>query len=158
MCHYCGCRTIPLIIDYIAEHEVANALALELITAMDGGNLDGAGAIMNRLAEELRAHWQGEENGLFEAMGRSDEYADYITALVREHRELEDLLASADLGSQTDRQRLRAATAELIVHIRKEEDGLFPASLTALDGDDWDRAITAWQDAHPGSVLRLQGS
>ncbi|MET7856158.1 hypothetical protein ABZS81_02775 [Streptomyces sp. NPDC005318] len=38
---------------------------------------------------------------------------------------------------------------ELHRHIAKEEDGLFPVSLTALTGDDWNRAMAAWRDAHP---------
>jgi hypothetical protein len=27
MCHYCGCREMPLIRDYVAEHERATDLA-----------------------------------------------------------------------------------------------------------------------------------
>lgn len=41
------------------------------------------------------------------------------------------------------------AVDELHRHIAKEEDGLFPVSLTALTGDDWNRAMAAWRDAHP---------
>jgi hypothetical protein len=35
MCHYCGCRQIPLIRDYIAEHERSLAHANEAIRAID---------------------------------------------------------------------------------------------------------------------------
>jgi hypothetical protein len=52
-----------------------------------------------------------------------------------------------------DQQVLRAAFAELKEHISKEEDGLFPASLTALDGDDWNLSMLAWQEAHPGKAM-----
>ncbi|AYG79405.1 hypothetical protein DWB77_01519 [Streptomyces hundungensis] len=38
---------------------------------------------------------------------------------------------------------------ELHEHIAREEDGLFPASLTALSGDEWDRSMAAWRAAHP---------
>ncbi|GAA3482885.1 hypothetical protein [Streptomyces yanii] len=39
---------------------------------------------------------------------------------------------------------------ELYRHIAKEEeDGRFLASLTALTGDDWNRAAAAWREAHP---------
>ncbi len=41
----------------------------------------------------------------------------------------------------------------MIQHISKEEDGLFPASLTALSGSDWDEAMEAWHEAHPGAEM-----
>ena len=56
------------------------------------------------------------------------------------------------LGSP-DRDRIRRAVHELHDHIAKEEDGLFPASLTALGGDEWDTAMAAWQQAHPERQL-----
>ena len=102
--HYCGCRQIPLIIDLIAEHEVASGLGAEAVAAMDRDDLHGARRLLDRMARELRAHWRGEENGL------------------------------------------------------QEEDGLFPASLIALDGGAWNRSIAAWQEAHPGSRLQTRGS
>ena len=40
--------------------------------------------------------------------------------------------------------------SDLYEHISKEEDGLFPASLTSLSGDEWDASINAWHAAHPG--------
>ena len=48
---------------------------------------------------------------------------------------------------------MRKAIDELYEPIAKEEDGLFPASLTALDGADWDAAMAGWQDAHPGQHM-----
>jgi hypothetical protein len=42
---------------------------------------------------------------------------------------------------------------DLSEHISKEEDGLFPASLIALGGADWDAAMAAWAEAHPGQAL-----
>ncbi|MFE4254715.1 hypothetical protein ACFRU3_35535 [Streptomyces sp. NPDC056910] len=33
--------------------------------------------------------------------------------------------------------------------VAKEEDGLCPASLTALSGDEWDVSMAAWRAAHP---------
>jgi len=158
VCHYCGCRQLPLIIDLIAEHDSATALGVRALEAMDRDDLEAADDLLAQLAHELRAHWQGEEDGLFHAMRSSAEYAEYIDVLVREHRALEALLAATDLTSPSDREAVRAAISELAEHIKKEEDGLFPASLTALSGDAWDQAIAAWQVAHPGSTLQTQGS
>jgi iron-sulfur cluster repair protein YtfE (RIC family) len=154
MCHYCGCRDVPLIKDYVAEHEEATELAADAVRALDHGDIAAARDLLAALAVSLRAHWQGEEDGLFRVMGRQSEYADYIAPLVREHRELEDLLATVDLADPVDQERVRTAVAELAEHIAREEDGLFPASLSALSGADWDEAIASWRDAHPGVELR----
>ncbi|MFD8686766.1 hemerythrin domain-containing protein [Streptomyces sp. NPDC059651] len=149
MCHYCGCREIPLIKEFIAEHESVTDLAGGALRALDSGDRDSAAELVARMERELRAHWQGEEQGLFEVMSGDAEYAGYIDALVREHRELAAFLGRVDLGRSEDVVRLREAVDELYHHIAKEEDGLFPASLTALSGDEWDRSMKAWRRAHP---------
>lgn len=149
MCHYCGCREIPLIKEFIAEHESVTDLAGGALRALESGDRDSAAEAVERMGRELRAHWQGEEQGLFAVMSADAEYAGYIDALVREHRELAGFLDRVDLSRAEDVVRLREAVDELYHHIAKEEDGLFPASLTALSGDEWDRSMTAWRAAHP---------
>lgn len=158
MCHYCGCRDTPLIMDYIAEHEQSTNLGAEAVRHLDTGDYETASRLLARMAETLSAHWKGEENGLFSVMGQQEEYAAYIAPLVEEHRELEALLASVDLTDATDRERVRTAYTELLEHIAREEDGLFPASLSGLSGHDWDASIAAWQEAHPGQELRQRHS
>ena len=86
-------------------------------------------------------------------MQREDEFADYIAPLIEEHRELAELLATVEVSDAIDQRRIRLAVSELHEHIRKEEDGLFPASLIALSGRDWDEAMAAWRDAHPGAEM-----
>ena len=58
-----------------------------------------------------------------------------------------------DVNTAEGEQAVRVAFGELRSHIRREEDGLFPASLSALSGDDWDAAMNAWGNAHPGEDL-----
>ena len=153
MCHYCGCRHVSLIRDYIAEHERVTDLGGDAVRAIDVGDLDKARRCIQQMAVQLAAHWEGEENGIFKVMQREDEFAGYIAPLVEEHRELAELLATVDVGDPIDQERIRAAFKELHEHISKEEDGLFPASLTALSGRDWDEAMAAWHDAHPGAEM-----
>jgi hypothetical protein len=153
MCHYCGCRDVPLLRDYIAEHERAINHGGGAVRALDAGEDDRARQLLAAMGDELRSHWQGEENGLFAVMGKDDLYAEHIAPLVREHRELEALLEAVDLSDPDDRDRVRQAVFDLHEHIAKEEDGLFPASLTTLDGDEWDAAMGAWQEAHPGRSM-----
>jgi iron-sulfur cluster repair protein YtfE (RIC family) len=152
MCHYCGCRQMPLIRDYVAEHERATTLAGDAVRALDHLELDEARRLLDDLLAELTSHWQGEENGLFSVMSKEPEYAAYIEPLVVEHRELAALLTTVDLADPDDRDRVRVAVADLDEHISKEEDGLFPASLVALSGAEWDATMAAWSEAHPGEV------
>ncbi|MEJ7706839.1 MAG: hemerythrin domain-containing protein [Nocardioidaceae bacterium] len=153
MCHYCGCRQIPLIRDYIAEHESVTNLGGDAVRAIDRRDVETARQCIKEMAAGLASHWQGEENGLFRVMQREQEYADYIAPLLEEHRELAKLLDAVDVADPADQQRIRIAVVELQEHISKEEDGLFPTSLTALSGRDWDESIAAWHDAHPGETL-----
>jgi hemerythrin-like domain-containing protein len=153
MCHYCGCRHVSLIRDYIAEHENVTNLGGDAIRAIDAGDLGKAHRCVREMAALLAAHWQGEENGIFRVMQRDAEYRDYIAPLVEEHRELAELLATVNLDRSTDQQRIRHALIELDEHISKEEDGLFPASMTALSSSDWDEAMAAWHEAHPGGEM-----
>lgn len=153
MCHYCGCRHVSLIRDYIAEHEHVTDLGGDAVRAIETGDLDEARRCIDEMAVGLASHWKGEENGIFRVMQREEEFAGYIAPLIEEHRELADLLATVDVADPTDQQRIRLAVVELHEHIAKEEDGLFPASLTALSGPDWNEAMAAWYDAHPGEEM-----
>lgn len=149
MCHYCGCREIPLIKEFIAEHERVTDAAGDAVRALERGDIARARALVDVMARELDAHWRGEENGLFKVMRKDPEYADYIASLEREHRELARLLPALDLADADDVRTLTEAVDELHRHIAKEEDGLFPASLTALDGEEWNLSMAAWRAAHP---------
>ena len=153
MCFYCGCREVPLIREFIGEHEAAADLAADLGQALRAGEVAESGRLLGRLAELLAAHWRGEEDGLFSAMHGEEVYAGYIDDLVAEHRELGELLARADVRRRADRERVLAGIERLHRHIVKEEDGLFPASLTALSGEQWDLAFAAWRRAHPDAPL-----
>jgi hemerythrin-like domain-containing protein len=156
MCHYCGCREMPLIRDYIAEHERAMNFGGEAVRAIDRGDLDRARDLLGEMAAELTPHWQGEETGLFRVMASEDMYAEHIARLVREHRELAELLATVDIADHDGQQAIRDAVFDLHEHISKEEDGIFPASLTTFSGDEWDASIEAWHAAHPGRRMLQQ--
>ncbi|WP_231976865.1 hemerythrin domain-containing protein [Mycobacterium sp. E740] len=144
---------MPLIRDYIAEHAHVLNLGADAVRAIDRGDLESARRLLAEMAAELRRHWRGEENGLFTVMAREEMFAEHIAPLIREHRELDELLATVDLTRPEDQATIRDAVEELWEHTRKEEDGIFPAALTSLDGDEWDAAIEAWHDAHPGREM-----
>lgn len=153
MCQYCGCREIPLLRDYIAEHERVIDLGGGAVRALDHGEYDRVRTLLASMADQLRSHWRGEENGLFAVMSTDELCAAHIAPLVREHHELDELLQSLDPSDSDDQDRLRKAIFDLREHIAKEEDGLFPAALTTLDGDQWNTAMAAWEAAHPGQRM-----
>ncbi|MBD0860142.1 hemerythrin domain-containing protein [Gordonia sp. zg691] len=150
---------MPLLRDYTAEHERVVNFGGDAVRALDAGDLDRARDLAGRLADELRSHWRGEEDGLFAQLldTEHDLFVEYIDPLVAEHRELGAFLASMDLADPADGDRFRDAVFALHLHIAKEEDALFPASVTTLDGDQWDAAIAAWHRAHPGEKMLETG-
>jgi len=153
MCHYCGCRQIPLIRDFIAEHELVLELGERALEQAGHGAFEQAGATVETMRAELRSHWQGEEEGVFALMRTDELYRQHIDPLVDEHRELGALLARLDLGSADDRDLLRHEMTDLRLHISKEEDGIFPVTLVEFSGPEWDAAIAAWERAHPGRTV-----
>ena len=153
MCHYCGCRQIPLIRDYIAEHEHVLDLGGRALEEMGHGALDDAQATVDQMRADLRSHWQGEEDGVFALMRGDELYRQHIDPLIAEHRELDELLRTMDVRDEHQLAVLQEQVAELRVHISKEEDGIFPVTLVELNGPEWDAAIDAWHRAHPGQHL-----
>ena len=153
MCHYCGCRHIPLIRDYIAEHEHVLDLGHRALEEVGRGAHDAAQAPVVEMREELRSHWQGEEDGVFALMRGDELYRAHIDPLIAEHRALDEVLRTLDVRDPDHLAVLRDEVAELHVHISKEEDGIFPVTLVEFSGPEWDAAIDAWERAHPGRTL-----
>jgi hypothetical protein len=60
---------MPLLRDYIAEHERATNFGGEAVRAIDRGDLGHARHLLGEMATELASHWRGEETGLFRVMG-----------------------------------------------------------------------------------------
>lgn len=70
------------------------------------------------------------------------EFPDHVQGLQEEHRAIEDVLGEAADGVPSDPswdRRLLAALGVLRAHVLKEQDGVFPAALSRLDPEDWDR-------------------
>jgi len=91
-----------------------------------------------------------EEQGLFPEMAA--EFPEHIDVLRSEHREIENVLGEAADRLPDDPtwpDRLLGALFLLREHILKEQDGVFPAALIALDADQWERieAVRAQFDA-----------
>jgi hemerythrin-like domain-containing protein len=143
MCEYCGCQDIVAIAVLTREHEVVVNLAGEARRALAAGDLDRAADRARAVAAVLAPHTAVEEGALFPVM--TAEFPDAVGGLVDEHRLIEGVLAESAGTTPDDPgwpDRLGRALTRLREHIRKEEDGLFPAALTSLGPAEWDRLDT----------------
>src|SRR5665647_2859603 len=140
MCEDCGCQQIATIAELYREH---NAV-VELVGRIHGSLRDHAAEDVATSCREilniLAPHTVVEEEGLFPEM--TDEFPDHIRVLRSEHREIEKVLGEAEDGVPDDPtwpDRLVAILHLLRDHILKEQDGVFPAALVALDSEQWER-------------------
>ncbi|HZW45846.1 MAG TPA: hemerythrin domain-containing protein [Dermatophilaceae bacterium] len=140
MCEYCGCQQIATIAELTREHDAAVELVRQIKAALPDRRLDDVAQSCQQILAILAPHTVVEEEGLFPEM--NDEFPDHISVLRSEHREIEKVLGEAADGPPDDPtwpDRLVAVLHLLREHILKEQDGVFPAALAALDAGQWER-------------------
>ena len=139
MCSYCGCRANTVIARYSAEHdEIVNAMGILRRTA-SAGDRDGARVAVGDLAGLLEPHTSSEERSLFAELRRDAEFTAHVDGLCAEHREIDAILARVVEGDLAAAGMLEDILRR---HIDKEENGLFPAAVIALDGPAWERVVS----------------
>lgn len=103
------------------------------------------GAARQRFAELvylLDAHVRREERGLFAVLREAGEFVEHVDELEAEHARLDAAVAALP-GGEAWADALAPVLRALAEHIYKEEQGLFPAALATLSGDQWD-AVAPW--------------
>ncbi len=138
MCEYCGCQSIPAIRELTSEHDAVVDQIGEVTRRLRDGHTSAAVDACRRISRILRPHTAVEEQGLFPAM--AVEFPDQVKVLHQEHRAIEAVLAECADGVPADPtwpNRVRQALDLLRTHILKEQDGVFPATLSVLGNDDW---------------------
>lgn len=140
MCSYCGCRSITVIADLTRDHELVVDVLGEVARAADRGDAASMSTHACELAALLAPHTRAEERGLFAELRHEPELADHLDSLVREHHEIDALVERAVAGDVTAAAPLRRLLRR---HIDKEENGVFPAAVIALDGPRWDAVEAA---------------
>jgi hemerythrin-like domain-containing protein len=143
MCQNCGCLANTLINELTEEHD----RVVELIRSAGEHQKAGRGAEAisdcHRISAILAPHTIVEEAGLFREL--FDEFPGQLAELIDEHRQIEQVMAEAAEAPDTLLKdpswpgRLHTALAQLREHILKEQDGIFPAAVIALDGEQWER-------------------
>lgn len=136
MCGYCGCEDITVIGQLMREHEAIWNCAGDLRRAAATGGPDEVTAHVTVLAALLDPHVETEERGLFRELRGDPEFAPHISRLCDEHVTLDAAVERLRRGDPTG---LDAFLHLLHEHIQAEENGVFPAAATALDGPAWDR-------------------
>jgi len=140
MCEYCGCQQIASIAELYREHDGVVAIIGQIHGSLAGDRLEDVAENCRQILAILAPHTVVEEEGLFPEM--SQEFPDHIDALRSEHREIEKVLGEATGGVPDDPtwpDRLVGVLFLLREHILREQDGVFPAALAALDADQWER-------------------
>lgn len=138
MCECSGCQNIAAIRELTLEHDaVVNEIG-EVTRQLRDGHTSAAAEACRRISQILHPHTAVEEQGLFPAM--AVEFPDQVEILHQEHRAVEAVLAECADGVPADPawpNRVRQALDLLRTHILKEQDGVFPATLSVLGNDDW---------------------
>lgn len=157
MCEYCGCQQIASIGELTREHDAVVAEIAEVRAFLRDHDVEAAAKTSRRIAEILEPHTAVEEGGLFPLM--SEEFPDHIEALEREHRAIEAVLAEAQDATPSDPawpDRLLAALDTLRDHILREQDGVFPASLSVVEAEGWEQVEAV--RARVGSGIGPEGA
>lgn len=150
MCSYCGCRSIGIIGRFSTEHdELINVTGL-LRRAVAAGRTDEVAGLVDDVEHLLHPHTDAEEVGLFAVLRRDEDFTEHVDALCGEHVDLDGLLARVRAGETALVDRF---DTELRSHIQREENGLFPASLTTLGGAEWEEVDELTAAASPVSPL-----
>jgi hemerythrin-like domain-containing protein len=140
MCEYCGCQQIATIAELTREHDGVVAIIDQVQRALGGQRPEDVAKGCQQILAILAAHTVVEEQGLFPEMAQ--EFPEHIEVLRSEHHEIEKVLRKAADGIPDDPtwpDRLLGVLFLLREHILKEQDGVFPAALVALDADQWER-------------------
>ena len=155
MCEYCGCQQIATIAELTREHDAVVTLAGLVQRALPREPPQDVATSCGQILAILAPHTLVEEPGLFHEMAQ--EFPDHIEVLRSEHREIERVLGGASGGFPADPTwpaRLGDVLSMLRDHILKEQDGVFPAALAALDSDQWERieAVRAHLEVTPPAL------
>ena len=149
MCSYCGCQQITVIGRLMGEHEAIRNAAGHLRRAVATGAPDDVAARVSALVGLLDPHVETEERGLFRELREDPEFAWHIEQLCGEHVALDAALDEIRRGDLTG---LEALLHLLDKHIEREDDGVFPAAATALDGPAWDRITDRLTEPTPSGA------
>jgi hemerythrin-like domain-containing protein len=138
---YCWCLATPAIEELIREQDELVELSALARAACRCGDLDALVECVSAISSVLGTHTEVKERGLFPPMAA--EFPEKIAVLLGEHRRIEAVLAGATDGTARTDPGWPARVTETLTllrrHIVKEQEGLFPAALSILTSDEWEK-------------------
>lgn len=148
MCDHCGCRDLTPVARLMDEHDRLRTLSEHIRRHLADGDEAAARDHFQELLVVLAPHVAKEEGALFPMLRGDDEFAGHVAVLEGEHAGFYDDVDDLD-GAQLPawREGVLRVLHDLAEHMYKEDFGLFPAALAALDGADWD-AVDRWEQGH----------
>lgn len=145
MCDHCGCRELTPVRRLMDEHDRLRELSNHVRRHLAGGNDAAAREDFQQILVVLGPHVAREEGALFPMLRGSDELAGHVGVLEGEHAGLyDDVDDLEDAAVPAWGDGVLRLLHDLDAHMFKEDFGLFPAAIAALDGDDWD-AMDRWE-------------
>jgi len=109
------------------DHERAMEL-LEQIEILDEEEL-GASDLFGQLKQALTLHTQMEEKVFYPALSQFDETSSIVEEALKEHQEIDDILAEISSMSPSDEEFLDEISElkhKIEQHVEEEENELFP--------------------------------
>lgn len=128
----------PSLVPLSRQHQHALALCVRIQRALRTGSVDltmWQSEIRQHFSDEVRFHFEAEEQILFPVARRFDELAALANELTSDHERLRVYFADSEQGGM-DQQELEAFATALSDHIRKEERQLFEALQQRLQPEE----------------------
>ncbi|WP_193611121.1 hemerythrin domain-containing protein [Nocardioides lijunqiniae] len=137
MCEHCGCKGVEPVGELMAEHSALSHQAHHVRAALGAGDHPEALSQLRGMVDHLTRHVAREEDGIFRALRASGEFLEEIDALEGEHRDLEAIIASLDVGAAEFAPTVTRLMDDLDQHIEREDLGIFPVSVVTLGATGW---------------------
>ena len=153
MCEHCGCRGVTPIAELMDEHLLLLELGGTIRRHLLAGDVDDARSTLRELASRLSDHVRLEEQGLFAAMKAQGDFVDAVTELEAEHSQFDAALAMIDRDRTDFELEVFALLDELVLHIDKENLGVFPVAVVSLGASGWDTVSRAHDGRDPAPAM-----
>ena len=138
MCEHCGCANIAPIAELMTEHGTMLEIAGDVRVALSAGDREAARARFRALVDVLGRHSAKEERGVLAAVRHSGEYVDYVADLEEDHALLAEAVRASGSGGDDWPRQIVGFLDDMTHHFEREERGLFPGALAALDIEEWE--------------------
>jgi hemerythrin-like domain-containing protein len=121
------------------DHQNITALGYTILRALDRGVVRNRERLVSELADELEAHFEAEEDSVYEALAGKEGVADLLASLQEEQERIEEeigRLASSKRKNTADwTSRFEDFTYLVDTHFHREEHELIPRAQELLTGD-----------------------